>query len=95
MIAKAIDDIGDYTNVVKIDKYVKSIIEQGEYMDLSHGKVVVFVPKTTENFVYEINGKLYNSIWTNTYKECKEYFEYFNRNKKYEQMNLFDYIQEE
>lgn len=45
MIAKAIDDISDYTNVVKIDKYVKSIIEQGEYMDLSHGKVVVFVPK--------------------------------------------------
>lgn len=92
MIAKAIDDISDYTNVVKIDKYVKSIIEQGEYMDLSHGKVVVFVPKTTENFVYEINGKLYNSIWTNTYKECVEFF---NRNKRYEQINLFDYIQEE
>lgn len=90
MIAKAIDDISDYTNVVKIDKYVKSIIEQGEYMDLSHGKVVVFVPKTTENFVYEINGKLYNSIYTNSYKEC---IELFNK-KRYEQMNLFDYIQE-
>ena len=86
MIAKAIDDIGVYTNVVKIDKYVKSIIEQGEYMDLSHGKVVVFVPKTTENFVYEINGKLYNSIYTNSYKEC---IELFNK-KRYEQKNLFD-----
>ena len=91
MIAKAIDGIGDYTNVVKIDKYVKSIIEQGEYMDLSHGKVVVFVPKTTENFVYEINGKLYNSIYTNSYEECIELF----NTKRYEQMNLFDYIQEE
>lgn len=90
MIAKAIDDISDYTNVVKIDKYVKSIIEQGEYMDLSHESVVVFVPKTNENFVYEINGKLYNSIYTNSYKEC---IELFNK-KRYEQMNLFDYIQE-
>ena len=92
MIAKAMDGVLDYTNVVKIDKYVKRIIEQGEYMDLSHGKVVVFVPKTTENFIYEINGKLYNSIWTSTYKECVEFF---NRNKRYEQINLFDYIQED
>lgn len=92
MIAKAIDGVIDYTNIVKIDKYVKTIIPKGEYMDLTHESVVVFVPKSNENFVYEINGKLYNSIWTNTYKECVEFF---NRNKRYEQINLFDYIQEE
>lgn len=91
MIAKAIDGVIDYTNIVKIDKYVKSIIPEGEYMDLRHESVVVFVPKKNENFVYEINGKLYNGIYTNSYKEC---IELFNK-KRYEQMNLFDYIQEE
>lgn len=91
MIAKSIDGVIDYTNIVKIDKYVKSIIPEGEYMDLTHESVVVFVPKKNENFVYEINGKLYNSIYTNSYKEC---IELFNK-KRYEQMNLFDYIQEE
>lgn len=30
MIAKAIDGVIDYTNIVKIDKYVKSIIPEGE-----------------------------------------------------------------
>lgn len=45
MIAKAIDGVIDYTNIVKIDKYVKSIIPEGEYMDLTHESVVVFVPK--------------------------------------------------
>ena len=49
MIAKAIDGVIDYTNIVKIDKYVKSIIPEGEYMDLTHESVVVFVPKKNEN----------------------------------------------
>lgn len=50
MIAKAIDGVIDYTNIVKIDKYVKSIIPEGEYMDLTHESVVVFVPKTKNLF---------------------------------------------
>lgn len=91
MIAKCINGYFDYTNVEKADKYIKRVIPEAEYMDITKDNAVAFVPKTNDNFVYEINGKLYNNIHTNPYHELIESF-----NKiKCEQLSLFDYVGEE
>lgn len=80
----------DFTNVIKADEYIKSVIPNAEYMDITKDNAVAFVPKTNGNFVYEIDGKLYNTIWTNSYKELIEFY----KRRKHDQTTIFDFLEE-
>ncbi len=42
----------DFTNVIKADEYIKSVITNAEYMDITKDNSVAFVTRTNENFVY-------------------------------------------
>lgn len=80
----------DFTNVIKADEYIKSVIPNAEYMDITKDNSVAFVTKTNENFVYEINGKLYNIIWTNPYQQLIEFY----KRRKHDQTTIFDYLED-
>lgn len=94
MIAKSLNEYDDYTNVEVADKYVKSVVPECEYMEKIKGYTCCFVPldkklvgleddENDSGWVYEIQGNLYKTIYTNNYKYLVDNY------KSCEQLSLF------
>lgn len=76
LVAKSITGLSDYNNVIESDKYVRRVIEDTDYMEITEHGVCCFtkLDKCIEDiqnevipFVYEIEGELYKSVYTNEY----------------------------
>lgn len=94
LVAKSIKGLSDYHNVIKSDKYVRKIIEDSVYMEITEYGVCCFIPldRCIEDiqeekipWVYEIEGKLYTTIYTNKYDYLVKTYDI-----SYKQLNLFN-----
>jgi hypothetical protein len=79
-------------DVLGADKYVKRLFPNADYMVIEDSYVMVLErsdevhDKSTDYRYYNINGKQYVSVYTNSYDYLKKAYK---PKKKYEQMTLF------
>ena len=94
LVAKSITGLSDYNNVIKSDKYVRRMIEDSVYMEITEYGTCCFIPldkciedvlKENIPWVYEIESKLYTTIHTNNYDYLVKTYDI-----AYEQLNLFN-----
>lgn len=88
MKAISITGLSDYDDLEKADEYARRIDRKSVYMKKKDIGTLLFIPTKNieQSFVYEIDGKLYSTLWTAKYDDLVSIY---RDRKGIEQMSLF------